>query len=74
MKLGRWSVCGGDHRIAWTAMLGEVTRYWKTTALLAEPWDPAAVLRFGVWLIAGTLLAALLPAWRAARATPVSLP
>ena len=35
MKAGRPNVCGGHHRVAWTAMLGEVTRYRKTTALLA---------------------------------------
>jgi putative ABC transport system permease protein len=37
------------------------------------PWDRGAVLRFGAVLLASTLLGALPPAWRAARATPASL-
>jgi hypothetical protein len=49
---------------------------WGILAGLVEglpPWDPAAVLRFGAILLASTLLGALPPARRAARATPASL-
>ena len=52
------NVCGGDHRIALVAMRDEVSRYWRTTALLAATCGAGAGLP---------------PAWRAARATPASL-
>ena len=38
-----------------------------------KPWDRAAVLRFGAIRLASTLLGALPPVRRAARATPASL-
>jgi putative ABC transport system permease protein len=36
-------------------------------------WDPGAVLRYGLLLGGASLAGALLPAWRAARTTPVAL-
>ena len=36
-------------------------------------WDPQAVVRYGILLVAATLAGAFLPAWRATRTTPARL-
>ena len=45
-----------------------------TAAVAGLPaWDPRAVAGYGVLLVVATIAGALLPAWRAARATPARL-
>ena len=56
MKAGRPNVCGGDHRVAWVAMLGEVTRYWKTTVLLATTFGVGIGLSVTVLRLVGRLV------------------
>jgi putative ABC transport system permease protein len=56
MQGGAPGVCGGDHRIALTAMLGEVSRYWRTTAWLAATFAGGAGLAAPVLLLHGRLV------------------
>ena len=56
MRTRARGVCGGDHRIVLTAMLGEVSRYWKTSALLATSVAAGAGLAWPVLLLHGRLV------------------
>ena len=58
MKHGTRRVCGGDHRVALVAMAGEVSRNWKTTALLAVTFGAGAGIAAPVLLLHGRVVPA----------------